>query len=126
MDIDFVDEKDKILVIYVDDITVFSKSEEEHVAQLLRMFRKCRKFGISLNPKNSFFAMKEGKMLGNIISYEGIRVDLKRVEVISKIDIPRNKVEVQSFLGKVNFLRIFIVAFAEIVKYITDVLGKDK
>ena len=61
--IDFVDEKDKIMVIYLDDITVFSKSDEEHVAHLLRMLKKCRKFGISLNPKNSFFAMKEGKLL---------------------------------------------------------------
>ena len=46
--------------------------------------------------------------------------------MISKIELPRNKVEVQSFLGKVNFLRIFIAAFAEIVKYIIDMLGKDK
>ena len=68
MDIAFVDENDKILVIYLDDITIFSKSDEEHVAHLLRMFKKCRKFGISLNPKKSFFAMKEGKLLRHIIS----------------------------------------------------------
>ena len=49
-----------------------------------------------------------------------------RVEAIQKIKLPSNKVEVQSFLGKVNFLRIFIVSFAEIVKYVTDMLGKDK
>ena len=54
MDIDFTDEKDKILVIYLDDITVFLKYDEEHVAHLLRMFRKCKKFGISMNLKKSF------------------------------------------------------------------------
>ena len=53
MGIDFMDEKDKILVIYIDDVIVFSKSDEEHVAHLLRTFRKCRNFGISLNPKKS-------------------------------------------------------------------------
>ena len=58
MYIDFVGEKDKILVICLDDITVFSKLDEEHVAHLLRMFRKCRKLGISLNMKKSLFAMK--------------------------------------------------------------------
>ena len=68
MDIDFTDEKDKILVIYLDDITVFLKYDEEHVAHLLRMFRKCRTFDISLNPKKSYFVMKEGKLLGHIIS----------------------------------------------------------
>ena len=67
MDIAFTDEKDKILLIYLDDIIVLSKYDEEHVAHLLRAFKKCRKFGISLNPEKSFFAMKEGKLLGNII-----------------------------------------------------------
>ena len=46
--------------------------------------------------------------------------------MINKIELPLNKVEVQSFMGKLNFLRRFIVAFAEIVKYITNMLGKDQ
>ena len=58
MGIDFADEKEKILVIYLDEITAFSQYDEEHVAHLLRMFRKCKNFGISLNLKKSFFAMK--------------------------------------------------------------------
>ena len=68
MDIAFVEDRDKILVIYLDDITMFSKFDEEHVAHLLRVFRKCRKFSISLNPKKSHFSMKEGKLLRHIIS----------------------------------------------------------
>ena len=91
-----------------------------------RMFKKCRKFAISLNPKKSLFTMKEGKLLDHILSLEGIMIYPKRVEAINKIELPRNKVEVQSFLGKVNFLTRFIVSFNEIVKYITDMLGKDK
>ena len=126
MDIDFSNEKDKILVIYLDDITVFSKSDEEHVAHLLRMFRKFKKFGTSLNPKKSYFAIEEGKLLGHIISQEGIKIDPKRVDAIHKIKLPRNKVEVQSFLGKVNFLSRFIDALAEIVRCITGMLGKNK
>ena len=121
-----MDEKDKILVIYLDEITIFSRFDEEHIAHLIRMFRKGRKFSISLNPKKSFFAMNEGKLLGHIISQEGIRIYPKRVEAIHKIKLPRNKVEVQFFLGRVNFLRIFIVAFTEIVNSIIDMLGKDK
>ena len=77
MDIAFTKEKDKILVIYLDDITVFSKSDEEHVAHLMRVFKKCRRFGISLNHKKSNFAMKEGKLLGHIILEEGIKIDPK-------------------------------------------------
>ena len=126
METAFADEKYKILVIYLYDITIFSNYGEENLAHLLRMFRKCRKFGISLNPKKSFFSMKEGKLPGHIISQEGIMIDPKRVEVNCKIELPRNKFEVHSFLGKVNFLRRFIVAFAKIVRYITNMLGKEK
>ena len=125
MDIAFANEKDKILVIYLDGIIIFSQSNEEHSAHLLRMFKKCRKFGISLNLKNSYFAMKEGKLLGHIISQEGIKIDPKRVEAIHKIELPWNKVHVQSFLGKVNFLRRFIAAFDEIVWCINNMLGND-
>ena len=85
MDIAFADEKDKILVIHLDDIAVFLKYDEEHVVHLQRMFRKCKKLDISLNLKKSFFAMKEGKMLGHIISQEGIKIDPKSFEEIHKI-----------------------------------------
>ena len=51
MDIAFVGEKDKFVVIYLDDITVFSQSDDEHLNHLKQTFLKCRKFGLSLNPK---------------------------------------------------------------------------
>ena len=57
MDIDYVDERDKFVVIYLDDLTVFSKSDAEHLVHLKQTFKKCRKFGLSLNPKKSHFAM---------------------------------------------------------------------
>jgi hypothetical protein len=69
--------------------------------------------------------MKEGKILGHIISREGIKIDLKRVEAIYTINIPRNRKEIQSFLGNIIFLRRFILNFTKIVKLITDMLKKD-
>jgi hypothetical protein len=124
MDIVFVDEKDKFSVIYFDDIPVYFSSDEEHLKHLRMAFQKCRKFRISLNPKKSNFAMEEGKLLGHDISKEGIKVDLNRVEGILKIGIPRSKKEVQSFMGKVNFLKRFIPNLAEIIKHITNMLKK--
>jgi len=124
MDIEFADEKDKFIVIYLDDITAYFAIDEEHIKHLRRAFEKCGKFGISLNPKNSNFSMEEGKLLGHIIYKEGIKVDPSRVEGILNIGIPRSKKEVQSFLGKVNFLRRFIPNLAEIIKHITNMLKK--
>jgi hypothetical protein len=47
--------------------------------------------------------MEEGKLLGHIVSPEGIKIDLERVKAIQQIDIPRNKKSIQSFIGKINF-----------------------
>jgi hypothetical protein len=69
--------------------------------------------------------MQEGKILGHIVSKEGIKVETKRVEAIDMINIPRNIKEIQSFLGKIKFLRRFIPNFSEIIKMITDMLKKD-
>jgi len=104
MDIAFANEKDVFLVVYLDDLTVFSNSYEEHLYHLKIVFHRCRKYGISLNPKKSLFAMDEGKLLGHIISKEGIRIDPARVEAIQKIDFPHSKKEIQEFNGKMNFL----------------------
>jgi predicted phosphatase len=69
--------------------------------------------------------MQEGKLLGHIVSKYGIKINPKRIEAIDTINIPRNVKEIQSFLGKINFLRRFIPNFIEIVKLITDMLKKN-
>ena len=94
MDITFIGEKDKFLVIYLDDITVFSRSDKEHCCHLRNVFLKCRKFSLSLNLKKSLFSMKEGKLLGHIVSTEGDRIDPSKVETIRTLSLPRSKKEV--------------------------------
>jgi hypothetical protein len=124
MDIAFIGEKDKFVVIYLDDITVFSRSDKEHCCHLRKVFLKCRRFGLSLNPKKYLFTMKEGKLLGHIVSAEGVRIDPSRVEEIRTLSLPISKKEVQAFLGKINFLRRFVLNFVELVKHITAMLKK--
>jgi hypothetical protein len=124
MDIVFIGDKDKFVVIYLDDIRVFLKSDKEHYHHLKKVFLKCKKFGLSLNPKKSMFVMKESKLLGNIVSGEGVRIDPSRVEPIQTLYFPRSKKEAQYFLGKINFLRMFISNFVESVKYIKTMIRK--
>jgi hypothetical protein len=69
--------------------------------------------------------MEEGKLVGHIASPKGIKIDPERVKAIQHIYIPRNKKSIQYFIGEINFLRIFIPNFAEIIKHITDMLKKD-
>ena len=64
MDIAFVGERDKFIVICLYDLIVFSNLDEDHLKHLRQTFLKCKKYGLSLNPKKSHFAMQEGKFLG--------------------------------------------------------------
>ena len=90
MYISFSEEIGHFTVIYLDDIIVYSKNDEEHLAHLRRVFEKCRKYGLSLNPKKTLFGLQEGKFLGHIIPEEGIKIDPKRIEGILYISHPRN------------------------------------
>ena len=71
------------------------------------------------------FALFQGRLLGHVVSKEGISIDPKRVAAIQKIECPRNKKEIQSFLGTVNFLRKFVSNFAEILREVTNMLKKE-
>ena len=68
--------------------------------------------------------MQEGKLLGHIVSAEGVRIDPDRVGAIQALSLPRSKKEVQAFLGRINFLRRFVSNFSELVKHITTMLRK--
>ena len=103
MDIAFTEEKDKFVVVYMDDITMYSRLDKEHIQHLEKVFLKCKRYGISLNPWKSNFGLEEGKLLGNIISKDGIKIDMERIKAIQKVEEPRSKKEVQSFIEQVKF-----------------------
>ena len=80
MDFAFKELTGKIIEIYQDDLTVFSKERSDHISH--------KSYGISLNPAKSIFGVDEGKLLGHIISKYGVKVDPKRVEAIKKVPLP--------------------------------------
>jgi hypothetical protein len=72
-------------VVYLDDVTIFSRDRKDHIAHLRKVFNRCRRYGISLNPKKFFFVVDEGKLLGFIVSKHGIRIEPERTKAIAKI-----------------------------------------
>ena len=114
MDLSFSDLKNRIIVIYLDDLTVFYKRRSYHLKDLEKVLQRCVKKGISLNPNKSIFSLTEGKLFGHIISKGGIKIDPDRVRVIQQLIFPSSKTGVKSFFGKVNFLRKFVPEFVEI------------
>ena len=125
MDIAFAKEIHDFLVVYLDDLTPFSKSDQERLKHIRQVFLTCRKYGISLNPKKSLFGLEEGKLLGHIISKDGIRIDPERIQAILQVPYPRNIKELQAFLGKINFLSRFIPNLAELIRLLNNMLKKD-
>jgi hypothetical protein len=115
----------KCVVVYLDDVTVYSKNREDHIQHLTQIFERCRKYGISLNPKKTIFGVEEGKLLGHIISQAGIRIDPERIKAIAQLPLPHNKKAMQSFFGKINFVRKFTPDFAETVKPLQKMIRKD-
>jgi hypothetical protein len=89
------------------------------------VFERCRKYGISLNPTKSILGVDEGKLLGHIITKDGVKMDPERVQVIQRVPLPKTKKALQSFLGQINFVRRFIPNLAETMKPIQRLLKKD-
>ena len=67
----------KFVLVYLDDITVYSKNVANHIGHLTQIFWRCREFGISLNPKKCVFVVHEGKLLGYVVSKQGITIELE-------------------------------------------------
>ena len=86
MDKAFLNLMYKFVLVYLDEITVFSKNMADHFQHLRVIYERCREYGISLNPKKSVFLVHEGKLLGFIVSKEGISIELERVRAI--LDLP--------------------------------------
>ena len=107
-------------------LTVYSKNQNVHIPHLKEIFERCRRYGISLNPKKSIFAIEEGTLLGFVISPNGIMIDPDMIDSIKNIVLPHNKRAMQSFLCEINFVHRFIYDFAKTVKPLQDIIKKDE
>lgn len=124
MDMAFKGLINKIVLVYLDDITVFSKNVTDHLFHLKKVFQRCRRFKVSLNPKKCVFLAHEGKFLGHIISREGLTIDPERVEAIRTLPLPHHKKSLQSFLGRIKFIHRFVPDFSTLVNPLTMMLKK--
>jgi hypothetical protein len=116
----------KFVIVYLDDILVFSKTREEHVRHLKLVMKKLHEEKLLINMKKCFFMKKELIYLGFIISQEGLKMDLEKVKAISDWSSPRNLFEVRSFHGLASFYRKFIRNFSGICAPILDIVKKEK
>jgi hypothetical protein len=88
----------KSVVIYLDDVIIYSKkSVVIYLYNLKQIFERCQKYDISPNPKKRIFDVSKGKLLGHIISKDGISLDLEKDNTFMCIPMPNNKKSLYSF-----------------------------
>ncbi|CAL2270385.1 unnamed protein product [Prunus armeniaca] len=100
------------LEVYIDDVVIKFPEEGDHVSNLKRAFLRMRQRRLKMNPKKCVFGVQAGNFLGFLVHQRGIKIDKNKAKSIIEALRPRNQKELQSLLGKINFLRRFISNYA--------------
>jgi hypothetical protein len=118
-------ELDKFVVVFIDNILIYSKSREDHEHHLRIVLERHRAHQLYANLSKCEFWLAKIAFLGHILTTEGIEVDPSKVEEVSKWKQPSNVSEVRSFLGMAGYYRRFIKGFSSIARLMTELLKKD-
>jgi ribonuclease HI len=121
----FMPELDKFIVVFINDILVYSKNEEEHAGHLHVVLQRRREHRLYAKLSKCDYWLKEIKFLGHTISQAGIAVDPDKVQEVMNWKPPMTVRQIQSFLGLAGYYRRFIPDFSRIVKPITELLKKE-
>ena len=111
---------------YLDDIIIFSKTEEEHLQHLEEIFEWLRKAGLKLKLQKCSFFKKHIQYLGHLISDEGIQPLPEKLESIAKMPVPQNAKQVKQFLGLVGYYRKFVPHFSDVARPLTWLTRKNE
>ena len=118
-----VNRKGSMVMAYIDDIVIATETVEDHMARLPEVFECLREAGFKMRVAKCDFMKSEIKYLGRVVSAEGVKPDPKAVAKLRDWEIPRNKTEMQSFLGFANYYREFIPWHAKLVAPLHAVTG---
>jgi len=110
--------------VYVDDIHIMSKSFSEHMDHLEQIFKKFSDYNVTINPAKSQFFRLQVLFLGHIISKEGIRMDPDKIRTIQNFQPPKNRKQIQAFLGFINFYRKHIRDLSKLTTILSNLLKK--
>jgi hypothetical protein len=117
-------ELDKFVVVFIDDILVYSKNEDDHVKHLHIVLQRLCDHRLYAKLSKCDFWLKEIKFLGHTISQDGVSVDPEKVQEVMDWKPPTTVRQILSFLGLVGYYRRFIPDFSRIAKPMTELLKK--
>jgi hypothetical protein len=121
---DFREYLDKFVIVFLDDILIYSKSKEEHEQHLRMVLQVLREHQLYAKLSKCSFYQKKIHYLGRIISKDGIAVDQEKIEAIREWSVPKNVTEVKSFMGLAGYYRRLIEGFSNIAHPFTSLQKK--
>ena len=113
-------------LVYLDDIIVFSRTFDEHLARLDEVFRRIGQANLKLKPSKCSICQRKVEFLGHIVSAGGIAMQPDKVEAVRTWPKCENVTEVRAFLGTCGYYRRFIRDFAQIAAPLYELLKKDR
>ncbi|WVZ76315.1 hypothetical protein U9M48_024299 [Paspalum notatum var. saurae] len=120
----FMEYLDKFVVVFIDDILIYSKTEEEHEEHLRLVLQKLRDHKLYAKLSKCEFWLDQVPFLGHIVSKGGIMVDPSKISSVMDWKVPEVVKEVRGFLGLAGYYRRFIESFSRIAKPMTSLLEK--
>jgi hypothetical protein len=114
---------ERFMEILMDDFSIFGSSFQECLHHLTLVLVRCKEKNLVLNWEKCHFMVKQGIVLGHVISHQGIKVD--KVDLISNLPPPRTVKEIHSFLGHAGFYRQFIQDFNNIARPMCKLFAKE-
>jgi len=120
----FADLRYKSVIVFFDDLLIYSPDYDSHVIHVNEALRRLRDAGLTVNPEKVKFARTELKFLGHSVSASGLSVDVEKVKAIEQLPVPKNLKQLQSFIGLINYYSKFIPEYARIVAPLNDLRKK--
>ena len=96
------------MMVYVDDVIIYSKTAEEHLQHIRQILEKLRKHGLYIKPKKCKFTETEISYLGHIINQDGIHTDSLKIQAVAAYPRPMTVTEAQAFMRLASYYRRFI------------------
>jgi len=117
--------KEKFVLVYLDDIIIFSKSYDEHLQHLQQVFNLLKEAQLKINPEKCHFCTNKIQFLGHVISGQGIQPDPAKIEKIINLNAPFNVKQLRTVLGLFSYYRRFVKNYSKLVAPLNDLLKKD-
>jgi hypothetical protein len=119
-----MDELDKFIVVFIDDILIYSSTTEEHEQHLRVVLEKLRQNQLYAKFSKCDFWLKEVAFLSHVLTAEGVTVDSAKIEAMKEWEQPHNVTDIRNFLSLAGYYHRFIENFSKIAKPMTNLLKK--